>query len=96
MSILDSRPEITFTDVRKRFIDLYGDWSRMKVEAELYLANRYKDTPEAMEYMKSMLPPDEVNGATDEEINAMFESMCQWLIPKQKPLAAPKGEEVYW
>jgi predicted nucleotidyltransferase len=68
-NILDTHPEIKFKDISKRFVYLFGDWSAMKADAQLYLTSRFNmPSPDMVEYLKGMLPPSVVRGATEDEI----------------------------
>ena len=54
-SILDEDSSITYDDICERFVDLYGDWSKMSVDAQIYLQGRFQCyvTPD----MFDLLPP---------------------------------------
>lgn len=61
-NILTSEPNISYTDVCERFIALYGDWSKMSVDAQMYLQGRFSTnlTPDLVDYVLSQLPPSKV------------------------------------
>lgn len=54
-SILDEDSSITYDGICERFVDLYGDWSKMSVDAQIYLQGRFQCyvTPD----MFDLLPP---------------------------------------
>lgn len=54
-SILDEDSSITYDCICERFVDLYGDWSKMSVDAQIYLQGRFQCyvTPD----MFDLLPP---------------------------------------
>lgn len=65
-SILDEKPDITFTDIVDRFIKLYGDWSKMSMDAQMYLVKRYDAMPPDMvDMIWDMLPPAIKRSSTD-------------------------------
>lgn len=56
--LLNAEPNISFTDIVDRFISLYGDWDKMKMDAQLYLTGRFNAMPPDMvEMIWEMLPP---------------------------------------
>lgn len=58
VNLLDVNESVTFKDIRERFISLYGDWSQMKADAQMYLCNRFKAMPPDMiDTIAEYLPP---------------------------------------
>lgn len=74
VNLLDVNESVTFKDIRERFISLYGDWSQMKADAQMYLCNRFKAMPPDMiDTIAEYLPPS-VRSTLNEE--ALYEA-CQ-------------------
>lgn len=56
--LLNAEPNITFNDIVERFIALYGDWDKMKMDAQMYLTGRFNAMPPDMvDMIWEMLPP---------------------------------------
>lgn len=74
VNLLDVNFDITFSDIRGRFASLYGDWSKMKADAQMYLCDRFKAMPPDMvDTMIEYLPPSVRNTLEGE---ALYEA-CQ-------------------
>lgn len=56
--LLNAEPSISFEDIVNRFLTLYGDWDKMKMDAQLYLTGRFNAMPPDMvDMIWDMLPP---------------------------------------
>lgn len=74
VNLLDVNESVTFKDIRERFISLYGDWSQMKADAQMYLCNRFKAMPPDMiDTIAEYLPPSVCSTLNGE---ALYEA-CQ-------------------
>lgn len=78
-NILDERPEITYDDIYKRFIALYGDLSKMKPDAQMMICDRFKRIPpDVVDYIYELLPPFMQRSITSEEekYKVCYEQYC--------------------
>lgn len=56
--LLNAESNISFEDIVNRFLTLYGDWDKMKMDAQLYLTGRFNAMPPDMvDMIWDMLPP---------------------------------------
>lgn len=79
-NLLDVHTEFTFEDIMNRFIYLFNDWSMMKMDAQMYLTDRFKSMPPDMvDFFKDMLPPSSVQGLDGKELYAVCNQMYQRL-----------------
>lgn len=61
--IVETHPEIKFSSIVERFNTLYGDWSNMAVDAQMFLTSKYEAMPPDMvDIIWDMLPPEMVQG----------------------------------
>ncbi|MCM1440880.1 MAG: nucleotidyltransferase [Roseburia sp.] len=80
VNLLDNDASITFADIRERFQYLYGDWSLMKIDAQMYLSRRFNAMPPDMyEFMLEQLPPAVKYGKSSEELYTLCEEAYRYL-----------------
>lgn len=81
VQLLCSDPNITFTDIRKRFMALYGDWALMKVDAQMYLTKKFNAMPPDMyETMLEYIPPYQRETLTGDELYAACEEAYRGML----------------
>lgn len=79
--LLDINSCLEFSDVRKRFMTLYGDWSLMCADAQLYLTKRFNAMPPDMvDTVKEYLPPAIRDTLTGEDLYEACQNVYRSLL----------------
>lgn len=75
-NLLDAEPQITFEDIVTRFMALYGDWDKMKADAQMYLTARYQAMPpDLVDMIFEMLPENVKHNTKPEDMYKVCNEM---------------------